>query len=82
VADAETGQQLRDFFLGLLQGTNLQEYYKDRNAYIARRFEQKQIGSEARRVLEEGTLAEIEENVKLVYGSGFAWPVVVVWPPF
>lgn len=37
MADIEVGIQLRGFFLELLAGTNLIEYYEERDVYVDRR---------------------------------------------
>ena len=79
--DAQTGSELRQFFLELLQETNLRAYHEDRDGYIRRRLESGDLGEEAERLLREGTLEEIEQQLKLVTGSDHAWPVMIVFPP-
>ena len=84
VADEETGRHLRDFFIDLLKDDNLQQYYESpdrREEYIRSRRGSNLIGDEAERLLLEGTLREIEENIRLVTGSGFAVPIWIVCPP-
>lgn len=90
MADEPTGQELRRFFVELLADENFKNYHSERGTYIgdrAKRTEPEEdptryLGTEARRILEEGTLAEIEDNIKLVTGSTNAVPVLVVAPPF
>jgi hypothetical protein len=90
MADEPTGQELRRFFVELLADDNFKAYHAGRGGYIEDRVKlpdqeddpRRYLGTEARRVLEEGTLAEIEDNIKLVTGSTNAVPVLVVAPPF
>lgn len=90
MADEQTGIELRRFFVELLADDNFKAYHAGRGGYIEDRIKltepeedpQRFLGGEARRVLEEGTLAEIEDNIKLVTGSTNAVPVLVVAPPF
>ena len=77
-----TGRELQQFFVGLLQERNLQSYYKSREGYIDNRLREGLIGSDAREVLTRGTLKDIEDNVRLITGSGHAWPICIVWPTF
>lgn len=90
MADETTGNELRRFFVELLADENLKSYHSGRGNYIGDRVRQPDqeddptrfLGTEATRVLQEGTLAEIEENIKLVTGSTSAVPLLVVAPPF
>ena len=90
MADEQTGSELRRFFVELLADENFKRYHSGRGDYIGDRVKlpeededpERYLGDEARRVLEEGTLAEIEDNIKLVTGSTNAVPVLVVAPPF
>jgi hypothetical protein len=90
MADEQTGNELRQFFVELLAGENFKAYHAGRGNYIGDRVRlpdqeddpARFLGSEALRVLQEGTLAEIEENIKLVTGSTNAVPLLVVAPPF
>lgn len=76
------GEELREFFIDLLRGTNLQEYRSSsRSDYITSRRDQGMIGAEAEALLREGTLEEIEERLAGVTGSGRATPLLVVCPP-
>lgn len=77
----DAGRDLRKFFLELLQETNLRAYHEDRDGYIRRRLESGDLGEEAERLLREGTLEEIENQLKLVTGSDHAWPIMIVFPP-
>ncbi len=78
---AEVGQELRQFFTDLLDGTNLRQYHRDPKAYVAAQREKGVIGEEAARLILEGSLQSIEDNIELVTGSGHAVPVCVVFPP-
>jgi hypothetical protein len=90
MADEQTGIELRRFFVELLADENFKNSHSGRGNYIGDRVRlpdqeddpARFLGTEARRVLEEGTLAEIEDNIKLVTGSTNAVPVLVVAPPF
>ena len=75
----EIGEALQRFFTDLLDGTNMQQYATERDAYIGNT-----LGpdTDAARVLREGTLEQIENNIRLIRGSGHAWPICVVFPPF
>ena len=76
------GEELREFFIDLLRGQNLQEYQSSgRSDYISRRRDEGMIGDEAEMLLREGTLEQIEERIGAVTGSGHAVPVLVVCPP-
>jgi hypothetical protein len=84
MADEQTGRELRDFFLELLQDVNLRQYYESperRTEYVVSRRDNGLIGDEAQRLLLEGTLREIEENILLVTGSSRATPLWIVCPP-
>lgn len=76
------GEELRDFFIDLLRGQNLQQYRSSgRSDYITAKRDQGMIGQEAEMLLREGTLEQIEERIGAVTGSGNAVPVFVVCPP-
>jgi len=75
------GQELRQFFTDLLDGTNLRRYHKDPNSYVAAQREARVIGEDAARLILEGRLQDIEDNIELVTGSGHAVPVCIVFPP-
>jgi hypothetical protein len=87
MADEQTGHELRRFFLELLQDTNLRDYHEGRGDYIRRRVrtseddEHRYLGDEAVRLLESDDVAQIEESIMLVTGSGKAVPIWVVSPP-
>ena len=76
------GEHLRDFFIDLLRDGNLMEYRSSgRIDYISRTRSEGVIGEEAETLLREGTLAQIEERLGAVTGSGNAVPLFVVCPP-
>ncbi|HWH05384.1 MAG TPA: hypothetical protein VNT23_02970 [Gaiellaceae bacterium] len=77
--DEAVGRELREFFLTLLEGSNLREYLADREGYIHRHAEGGR--DETKRLLLEGTLGEIEQHVQRVTGSGNATPLMIVFPP-
>jgi hypothetical protein len=77
----EVGQQLRQFFTDLLDGTNLRQYHREPKSYVAAQQEKGVIGEDAARLILEGSLQAIEDNIELVTGSGHAVPVCVVFPP-
>lgn len=82
----QIGQELRDFFLDLLDNKNLRAYHDDRDTYIATRCQgvigDKGLSKEAELVLREGTLRDIEEQIMAVEGSHKAIPLFVVSPPY
>jgi len=84
--DPKIGQELRHFFLDLLDGKNLVAYHEGRDKYISGRRQQvigdKGLGDEAERLLREGTLQEIEEQVMAVEGSHKAVPLFIISPPY
>jgi hypothetical protein len=80
-ANLKTGQQLRQFFTDLFDGTNLREYHEDTEAYVAAQQEAGVIDERTANLILEGRLRDIEDNIKLVTGSGNAVPVCVVMPP-
>jgi len=84
--DPKIGQELRDFFLDLLDSKNLVAYHEARDKYISARLKQvigdKGLSGEAERLLREGTLREIEEQVMAVTGSHKAVPLFVISPPY
>ena len=80
-ADVETGKQLRQFFTDLLDGTNLRDYHEDSEAYVASQVKAGVITDATANLILEGRLQDIEDNIKLVTGSGSAVPVCVVMPP-
>ena len=78
-----TGEQLRRFFLELLEGTNLRDYRENRAGYIGRRYEGEgaYLGKEASDLLNSADLQAIEEHINSVTGSSGAIIVCVVFPP-
>ena len=79
----EIGQELRRFFIELLEDTNLQEYRSRRVDYIGsrRRDNYGYLSEEAASLLESPALEAIEAHISAVEGSGRATPVWVVCPP-
>ena len=84
--DPKIGQELRDFFLDLLDGKNLVAYHEGRDEYISSRRQQvigdTGLSDEAERLLREGTLREIEEQIMAVTGSHKAVPLFTISPPY
>ncbi len=78
-----TGEQLRKFFLELLEGTNLRDYRENRAGYIGRRYagEGGYLGEEASTLLNSADLQAIEEHINSVTGSSGAIIICVVFPP-
>lgn len=82
--DPVVGQQLRRFFVELLEDENLQRYRsQERGDYIGERAERNDgyLGEEAEDLLKSEALRKIEEHIAAVSGSGNAVPVWVVCPP-
>lgn len=82
--DPEVGEQLRRFFIELLEGQNLQLYRSgERVGYIEGRAERNDgyLGEEAEALLNSDALRRIEEHIGAVTGSGNAVPIWVVSPP-
>jgi hypothetical protein len=83
LASKRTGQELRRFFLELLEDKNLERYYKNRSGYIERRARGKRGGylsPKTQELLQSDALREIEDSVMLITGSK-AVPLWVVCPP-
>ena len=80
-ANVETGKQLRQFFTDLLDGTNLRDYHENSEAYVTSQVKADVINDATAKLILEGRLQDIEDNIKLVTGSGGAVPVCVVVPP-
>ncbi len=78
---AATGQQLRQFFTDLLDGTNLREYHANTEQYVAEQQKAGVLDDIAARLILDGRLQDIEDNIKLLRGSGYAVPVCIVMPP-
>ena len=86
--DPAIGQELRDFFLELLEAKNLQAYHEDRKEYVRRRAvagesgDAKQyLSDEAQRLLQSPDLRAIEQHIMAITGSK-ALPLWVVAPPY
>jgi len=80
-ANVETGKQLQQFFTDLLDGTNLRDYHENTETYVASQQKAGVINDATAKLILNGTLQAIEDNIKLVTGSGHAVPVCVVMPP-
>ena len=81
-ANAETGAKLRQFFTDLLDDKNLSEYHANTEAYVASQVKAEVIDDATAKLILEGRLQDIEDNIKMVTGSGGAVPVCIVFPPF
>jgi hypothetical protein len=81
-ANEETGRQLRQFFTDLLDDANLREYHENTEAYVASQVNAGVIDEATAKLILAGSLQDIEDNIKLVTGSGSAVPVCIVFPPF
>ena len=91
--NADTGEELRRFFIELLKDGNLQRYRSiGRNAYIDERIRPDdwtrdrddyfdKLGPDALRLLKSEDLVEIEAHVAEVTGSGRAHLLFTVCPP-
>jgi hypothetical protein len=76
----EIGEELRRFFLELLEGDNLRRYQGDgREEYINER--RSGLSDDAQRLISSGDLREIEGHIAEITGSR-AVIVYVVCPPF
>jgi alanine-alpha-ketoisovalerate/valine-pyruvate aminotransferase len=80
-ANVETGRQLRQFFTDLLDDTNLREYHENAETYVVSQVKAGVIDDATAKLILEGSLQSIEDNIKLVTGSGSAVPVCIVMPP-
>jgi argininosuccinate lyase len=80
-ANVETGRQLRQFFTDLLDDTNLREYHANTEAYVASQVKAGVINDATANLILQGSLQDIEDNIKMVTGSGSAVPVCIVMPP-
>jgi hypothetical protein len=81
-ANVETGRQLRQFFTDLLDDTNLREYHANTESYVMSQVKAGVIDDATAKLILEGSLQTIEDNIKMVTGSGSAVPVCIVFPPF
>jgi len=91
--NADTGEELRRFFIELLKDGNLQRYRSiGRNAYIDERVRPEdwtrdheeyfdKLGPDSLRLLRSQDLEEIEAHVQEVTGSGRAHLLFTVCPP-
>ena len=81
-ANEESGRQLRQFFTDLLDDANLREYHENTEAYVAAQVKAGVIDEATAKLILQGSLQTIEDNIKMVTGSGSAVPVCIVFPPF
>lgn len=72
---------VREFFVKLLEGNNLADYYADRDAYIARQQEGYGLAPGDADLIRSGTLAEIESRLLAEHSSPGPKPLLIVWPP-
>ena len=91
--NADTGEELRRFFIELLQGENLQRFRSlGRNTYIDERTRPDdwtrdredyfdKLGPDAVRLLKSEDLKEIEAHIQEVTGSGRGHLLYTVCPP-
>jgi hypothetical protein len=80
-ANAETGRQLRQFFTDLLDNSNLRQYHENTEAWVASQVKAGVIDDATAQLILQGSLQDIEDNIKMVTGSGSAVPVCIVMPP-
>ena len=80
-ANVETGRQLRQFFTDLLDNSNLRQYHENTEAWVASQVKAGVIDDATAKLILDGSLQDIEDNIKLVTGSGTAVPVCIVMPP-
>jgi argininosuccinate lyase len=80
-ANAETGRQLRQFFTDLLDDGNLRQYHENTEAWVASQVKAGVIDDATAQLILKGSLQDIEDNIKMVTGSGSAVPVCIVMPP-
>jgi hypothetical protein len=77
----EVGQELRQFFTDLLDGNNLRKYHRSPQEYVEAQQKAGVIGDVAASLILQGSLQDVEANIQLVSGSGFATPFMLVFPP-
>ena len=80
-ANAETGRQLRQFFTDLLDDGNLRQYHENTEAWVGSQVKAGVIDDATAQLILKGSLQDIEDNIKMVTGSGSAVPVCIVMPP-
>lgn len=78
---AEIGQELYRFFVELLQPQNLVSYSQDRESYINGR-PPTLIRDDAKAVLIDGKLSDIEANIALIGGTSPPIVICIVYPPW
>ena len=72
---------VRDFFVKLLEGNNLADYYADRDAYIDRQLKENGLSRDAADLIRNGSLAAIEQRLLAEANSPGPKPYLIVWPP-
>ncbi len=72
---------LREFFVKLLEGDNLAEYYADRDAYIDRQQKEYGLNPGDGDLIRNGSLADIERTLLAEANSPGPKPYLIVWPP-
>ena len=77
----ETGKRLRKFFTDLLDDTNLRMYHESPESWVKSQQETGVLDEDAAQLILNGSLQDIEANIKLVTGSGSASPLMLVFPP-
>jgi hypothetical protein len=76
--DQTIGEELRTFFIGLLDGANLERYHLNRNDYINKW----DCSDDTKEILRGGSLGAIEGHILAITGSSRAKPLMVVSPPY
>ena len=79
---SDVGKQLRQFFTDLLDEHEPARVPREHRRYVASQVKAGVIKDAAARLILDGRLQDIEDNIKLVTGSGSAVPVCIVLPPF
>lgn len=72
---------VRDFFVKLLEGNNLADYYADRDAYIDRQLKENGLSRDDANLIRNGSLADIEQQLLAEANSPGPKPYLIVWPP-
>ena len=72
---------LREFFVKLLEGDNLAQYYADRDAYIDRQQKEYGLRRDDADLIRNGSLAAIEQQLLAEANSPGPKPYLIVWPP-
>ncbi|HUH15789.1 MAG TPA: hypothetical protein VML35_07890 [Gaiellaceae bacterium] len=81
-SDAQIGEELRQFFLRLIQDGEALQQYNDPEQRAGLIQSQHFAYSETQELLLKGTLAQIEEKIRAVTSNpSGAMPMLIVWPP-